>query len=73
MERAALVEWLIFTGYFRISLYCPPLKLYCMGDLLKCWVNRINSIEWLGYATKASQLVSCIQVSIAIAANLAYS
>ena len=34
-----------------------------MGDLPKYWVDRI---EWLGYATNASQLVSCIQVSIAI-------
>ena len=38
-----------------------------MGDFPKYWVDRI---EWLGYATNASQLVSCIQVSIAIAANL---
>ena len=38
-----------------------------MGDLPKYWVDQI---EWLGYVTNASQLVSCIQVSIAIAANL---
>ena len=44
-----------------------------MGDLPKYWFDRIDSIEWLGYATNANQLVSCIQVSIAIAANLAYS
>ena len=38
-----------------------------MGDVPNYWVDRI---EWLDYATNASQLVSCIQVSIAIAANL---
>ena len=38
-----------------------------MGDLPKYWVDRI---EWLGYAANMSQLVSCIQVSIAIVANL---
>ena len=38
-----------------------------MGDLLKYWVDQI---EWVGYATNANQLVSCIQLSIAIVANL---
>ena len=38
-----------------------------MGDLPKYWVDRI---EWLGYAINSSQVVNCIQVSIAIAANL---
>ena len=67
MERAALVEWLHVHRLFQDFFVFFTIKLYCMGDLAKYWVDRI---EWLGYATNASQLVSCIQVSIAIAANL---
>ena len=50
--------WL-FQDFFVLS----TIKLQ---DLPKYWVR----IEWLGYATNANQLISCIQVSIAIAANL---
>ena len=73
MERAALVEWLHFHRLFQDFFVFSTIKFHCMGDLPKYWVDRINSIEWLGYATNASQLVSCIQVSLAIAAKLAYS
>ena len=58
----------MFTGYFRISLYCPPLNCTVyVCDWFNYWVDRI---KWLGYAINASELVSCIQVSITIAANL---
>ena len=67
MERAALVKWLHVHRLFQDFFVLSTIKLHCMGDLSKYWVDRI---EWLGYATNASQLVSCIQVSIAIAANL---
>ena len=67
MERAALIEWLHFHRLFQDFFVFSTIKLHCMGDLPKYWVDRI---KWLGYATNASQLVSCIQVSIAIAANL---
>ena len=61
MERAALIKWLhVHWDFFALS----TIKLHCMGDLPKYWVDRI---EWLGYETNASQLIS---VSIAIAANL---
>ena len=67
MERAALVEWLCVHRLFQDLFVLSTIKMHCMGDVPKYWVDRI---EWLGYATNASQLVSCIQVSIAIAANL---
>ena len=78
MAGNALVEWLhfhrLFQDFFVFSTFVfSTIKFHCMGDSPKYWVNRIDSIEWLGYATNASQHVSCIQVSIAIAANLAYS
>ena len=66
MGRTALVEWLHVHWLFQDFFVLSTNKLHCMGDLPKYWVDRI---EWLGYATNASQLVSCIQVSIAIAAN----
>ena len=34
-----------------------------MGDLAKCWVDQI---EWLGYATRANQLVT-IKYCLAVA------
>ena len=62
-----MVEWLhvhrLFQDFFVLSI----IKLHCMGDFPKYWVDQM---EWLGYATNASQLICCIQVSIAIAANL---
>ena len=67
MERAALVEWLHVKRLFHDFFVLSTIELHCMGDLPKYWVDRS---EWLGYATNASQLVSCMQVSIAIAANL---
>ena len=67
MERTALVEWLHVHRLFQDFFVLSTIKLHCMGDLPKYWVDRM---EWLGYATNASQLISCIQVSIAIAANL---
>ena len=71
MERAALVEWLYVHRLFQDFFVLSTIKLHGMGDLQvpKYWVNRT---EWLamGYATNTSQLVSCIQVSIAIAVNL---
>ena len=67
MERAALVEWLHIHWLFKNFFVLSTIKLHCMGDLPKYWIDRI---EWLGYATNASQLISCIQVSIAFAANL---
>ena len=84
MALTALVEWhhfhrlfqdfFVFSNIkFRIFFVFSAIKFHCMGNLPKYWVGRIDSIEWLGYAANASQLVSCIQVSMAIAANLAYS
>ena len=70
MECAALVEWLHVHRLFQDFFVLSTIKLHCMGDLPKHWVDQIDSIEWLGYATNASQLISCIQVSMAIAANL---
>ena len=67
MERAALVEWLHVHRLFQYFFVLSTIKLHCMGDVPKYWVDRI---EWLVYATNASQLVNCIQASIAIAANL---
>ena len=67
MVRAALVEWLHVHQLFQDFFVLSTIKLQGMGDLPKYWVDRI---EWLGYAANACQLVSCIQVSIAIAANL---
>ena len=64
MERAALVKWLHVHRLFQDLFVLSTIKLHCMPEY---WVDRI---EWLGYALNASQLVSCIQVSIAIAANL---
>ena len=69
MERAALVEWLCVHRLFQDLFVLSAIKMRCIGDVPKYWVDRIR-VEWLGYATNASQLVSCIQVSIAIAANL---
>ena len=59
--KMSYLHWL-FQDFFVLS----TIKLHCMGDLPKYLVR----IEWLGYATNANQLISCIQVSIAIAANL---
>ena len=67
MERAALVEWLHVHWLFQDFFVLSTIKLHCMGDLPKYWVDQI---EWLDYATNVSQLVSCIQVSMPIAANL---
>ena len=67
MGRTALFEWLHIHQLFQDFFVFSTIKLHCMGDLPEYWVNQI---EWLGYATNASRLVSCIQVSIAIAANL---
>ena len=67
MERAALIEWLRVHRLFQELYVLSAVKMSCISDVPKYWVDRI---EWLGYATNASQLVSCIQVSIAIAANL---
>ena len=69
MEHAALVEWLHVHRLFQDFFVLSTIKLHCMCDLPKHWVDRI---EWLGYATNTSQLASCIQVSIYsyIVANL---
>ena len=74
MERAASVAWLhvhlLLQDFFvtaiipLLSMVLSTIKLYCMGDLPKYWVDRI---EWLGYATNPSKLVSYIQVSISLA------
>ena len=69
MEHAALVEWLHVHRLFQDFFVLSTIKLHCMGDLPKYWVDRI---KWLGYAINASQLVSRVQVSIAnIIANYA--
>jgi len=70
MERAALVKWLHVYRLFQDLFALSTIKLHCMGDLLKYWVDQI---KWLGYATNASRLISCIQVSIAIAVNFIVS
>ena len=67
MGRAVLVEWLHVRRLFQDFFVLSTIKLHCIDDLPKYWVDRI---EWLDYATNASQLVSCIQVSIVIAAKL---
>ena len=72
MERAALVEWLHVHWLFQDFFVLSTIKLCCMGDLPMICLNT-GSIElsgWVMQQTCASQLVSCIQVSIAIAANL---
>ena len=67
IKHATLIEWLHVHRLFQDFFILPTIKLHCMGDVPKYWVDRI---EWLDYATNVSQLVSCFQVSIAIAANL---
>ena len=66
-QFVAFIEWLHIHRLFQDFFVLFTIKLHCMGDFPKYWVDRI---EWLGYATNASQLISCIQVSIAMQLTL---
>ena len=58
----------MFTGYFRISLYFSPLN--CTVWVICLNTGSIESSGWVMQQRRVNSLAAFMQVSIAIAANL---